>query len=157
MKFNRTFIALTLLFTAAICCGPNGQAKQSPSVEEPFVGVWRGQMEGLPAVTLTISNEGGSLSGAALFYFQKRKSVDDPWTATPGLPEPLFNLRFDGKTLRFDVSHRRAHPPRTLSDPPFHFHLTLIGPNEAGLVNETESSLENKDPGPGLPMIRSDY
>lgn len=157
MKFKGTLIALSLLFTAAISCGQNGPTKQSQSADEPLVGVWRGQMGGLPTVVLTITNEGGSLSGAVLFYFQKRKSVDDPWTATPGLPEPLFNLRFDGKTLQFDVSHRRAHPPMTLSDPPSHFHLTLKGPNAAGLVNETESSLENQNPGAGLPMIRSDY
>jgi hypothetical protein len=68
-------------------------------------------MEGLPAVVLVVTDEGGSLSGAVVFYFQTRKTVNDPWASTPGLPEPLFRLYFDGKTLSFQVSHRRAHPP----------------------------------------------
>ena len=85
-----------------------------------------------------------------------RATVNDPWTSRPATAaEPILNPMFDGKTLRFMVSHKRAHPPRTLNDPPSHFHLTLMGPNQAGLVNETEAG--PGDAGPGLPMVRSDY
>jgi hypothetical protein len=35
-------------------------------------GVWRAQMEGLPALTMTISDEGGELTGAILFYLIRR-------------------------------------------------------------------------------------
>jgi hypothetical protein len=98
-------------------------------------------METLPAVTLNITDEGGGLSGAVLFYLIKKSSVmSEPTTATPGLPEPLFNPRLEGQSLVFEVSHRRAHPPRTLSDPPVHFRLKLIDQNKAELVNEGESS-----------------
>jgi hypothetical protein len=107
-------------------------------------------MNGLPGVTLVVTDEGGSLSGAVLFYFQVRKTVNDPYTSTPGLPEPMFHLSFDGTTLSFQVSHRRSHPPGSLSDPLVSFHLTLTGPNQAELVNESEK-------GPALAMVRSDY
>jgi hypothetical protein len=113
-------------------------------------GVWRGQMDGLPVVTLVVSDEGGSLSGAVLFYLHMRKTVNDPYTSTPGLPEPMFRLRFDGKTLEFDVSHRRAHPPQTLNDSPVAFRLTLTRPNQAELLNQNEG-------GPRVVVVRSDY
>lgn len=67
----------------------------------------------------------------------------------------MINPEFDGKTLHFMVSHQPAHPPCTLNDPPVHFHLTLLGPNKTGLVNETEAGSTER--GPGLVMVRSDY
>jgi hypothetical protein len=104
----------------------------------PIEGVWRAQADGLPYVAMIVTNESGSLCGAVQFYFHRRDAVGQPWTSTPGLPEPLFNPKFDGKTLTFQVSHRRAHPPRTLNDPPVNFHMKLIGPDKAELVNESE-------------------
>ncbi|MGA2569167.1 MAG: hypothetical protein ABSF23_01490 [Terracidiphilus sp.] len=112
-------------------------------------GVWRGQMEGLPAVTLVVTDEGGSLTGAVVFYFHERKTANDPWTSAPGLPEPMFRIQFDGRTLTFQISHRRAHPPRTLSDPPVILTLRLTGPNRAEFVNQSERS-------PILVMVWSD-
>ncbi len=128
---------------------------QSSNVQTPqpdlsrLTGVWRGQMDGMPAVTLVVTDEGGELSGAVLFYFHTRKTVNDPWTSSPGLPEPMLLMHLDGTTLSFQVSHRRAHPPRTLNDPPVQYHLTVTGPNQASLVNEHE--------GLRLVMTRSDY
>ncbi|MGA2910028.1 MAG: hypothetical protein ABSE36_20220 [Terracidiphilus sp.] len=107
-------------------------------------------INGLPGITLVVTDEGGGLTGAVLFYFQERKTVNDPWTATPGIPEPMLRVLFDGKDLTFQISHRRAHPPRSLSDPPVEFRLTLTGPNQAALVNENEK-------GPGFVLTRSDY
>src|SRR5437899_440461 len=64
-----------------------------------FAGVWRGQLDGLPGIDLVIDDEGGQLHGAVLFYFHSRPNVNAPYTSTPGLPEPMFDLRLDGKTL----------------------------------------------------------
>lgn len=108
---------------------------------ERLLGVWRGQMDTLPAVTLNVTDEGGGISGAILFYLIKRSfTMSEPTTSTPGIPEPLLNLKFDGKSLVFDVSHRRAHPPGTLSDPPVHFRMKLVDADKAELVNESDSS-----------------
>jgi len=125
---------------------------QTPSAttNTPIDGVWRCQMNGLPAVTLLVTDEGGGLTGAILFYFQQRATEKDPYSAVPGLPEPLFHPRFDGKTLLFEVSHHRSHPPRTLNDPPKHFRLTLRAANTAELVNVDE-------PGTACKVVRSDY
>ncbi len=147
-------IAAALLLIALPAKMQDAQPQQPQSPAPPALaavtGVWRGQIEGLPELDLVVTDEGGSLAGAMLFYFLQRKTDNDPWTSTPGLPEPMLRPHFDGKTLTFQVSHRRAHPPRTLSDPPVSFHLTVTGPNQAELVNENEK-------GPALVMVRSDY
>ncbi len=140
-----------LLLVAMIANAQNAQP-QPPQTPVPatITGVWRGQADGFPAVTLVVTDETGHLTGAVLFYFHLRKTVNDPYTSTPGLPEPLFGMNFDGKTLTFQVSHRRAHPPGSLSDPPVTFTLTLTGPNQAELANKSER-------GPTLAMVRNDY
>jgi len=61
-------------------------------------------MNGLPAITLTISEESGGLSGAALFYlFVKRKGSKA--VSQPGFLNRV-RLQFDGKELAFQVRHR---------------------------------------------------
>jgi hypothetical protein len=153
---NPKIFLLSLVILLVCLCSYNKNSAQSqathPDVANAagITGVWRGQMDDLPAVTLVLTDEGGSLTGAVLFYFHMRKTVNDPFTATPGLSEPIFGLSFDGKSLTFQVSHRRAHPVRTLTDPPVTFTLTLTGPNQAELANKNET-------GPGLVMVRSDY
>lgn len=90
------------------------------------------------------------LDWAIKFYFLQRKTEKNPWTPEPRAPEPIFNVTFDGETLLFEVSHRRAHPPQSLNDPPKHYRLKLNGPNTAEGVNLDES-------GPALRLVRSDY
>jgi hypothetical protein len=130
----------------------NPQNTGSPDAQKTskFVGVWRGQFDNLPGVDLVIDDEGGTLHGAILFFLHKRTDTKSPYTFTPGLPGPLLNLRADGQTLRFQVSHRLAHPPRTLHDPPINFQLKLTGTDQAELINESEGAR-------GLPMRRTDY
>ena len=156
---NARIKLLSLVILLACVSGYN-QSHTQPQELQPassrivditnFAGVWRGQMDNLPAVTLVITDEDGSLSGAVLFYFHQRKTANDPYISTPGLPEPMFRLRLDGKALEFEVSHRRAHPPQTLNDSPVAFRLALTSPNQAELVNENER-------GPEVVMVRSDY
>jgi hypothetical protein len=112
-----------------------------------ITGVWRAQTEGLPALVMTVSDEGGDLTGAILFYLIRRDEGQAP-RSSPGIPEPLFNLKFDGKVLDFRVSHRRAHAPRTVNDPPVSFHLKITAPNEGMLVrdkDETGAILVSRD------------
>ncbi|MGA3370555.1 MAG: hypothetical protein ABSC48_02220 [Terracidiphilus sp.] len=144
--------ALSLLLSASLALGQGSATGQAPSASKAVIpGVWRGEMDNLPIVTLVVSDEGSGLTGAALFYMLRRFTVNDPFTASPGLPEPLLNPTFDGKTLYFQISHRRAHPPGSLSDPPCRFHMTLTGPDKAEFVNDCE-----KQPR-GLAVVRSEY
>jgi hypothetical protein len=103
-----------------------------------------------PCAKCRVISRSEQLHGAIQFYLHKRPDTKSPYTSTPGLPGPLLDIRPDGRTLHFQVSHRLAHPPRTLNDPPVKFQLKLTGRDEAELVNESESA-------PGLPMKRTDY
>ncbi len=144
------YVLLAVMTTAAnsqTAGSRRGTAATAPAAIE---GVWRAEIDGLPAITLIVTNESGTLTGAIQFYFHHRDAVGQLWVSTPGLPEPLFNLKFDGTTLTFQVSHRRAHPPRTLADAPVSCRLTLTGPNKGELVNESESS-------PAIEVVRSEY
>jgi hypothetical protein len=148
---RRSMFGIFVLFLAGIVAlGQNGSAKTPQADPSRLTGVWRANMDGMPAVSMVVTDERGSLAGAVLFYLHMRKTVNDPYTSTPGLPEPLFALRAEGDTLYFDVSHQRAHPPATMHDPPVHFYLRLTGPNQAELVNESEH-------GPAVTMERSEY
>ena len=126
--------AVLAMLTSTGRAQPGGGTNANAS---PLEGVWRCEMHGLPAVTLTVTNEGGSLTGAVLFYLH-RTEPGKAETATPGVPEPLFNPKFNGKTLTFEVSHRRAHPPGSLQDGPVNFALKIDGPDKAEFVNESE-------------------
>ena len=147
MKLKSALIGIAVVALSACIFVQN--PKVEASTNAPINGVWRGQMNGLPVVTLLVTDEGGSLVGGVLFYFHQRANENSPWTATPGLPEPMLNPKFEGKTLTFQISHRRAHPPGSLNDPPMPFHLTLVGPDKAELLNEKE--------GPSLTLTRSEY
>ena len=106
-------IGSVLICTMLATMAPTGWAQTNDTANSsvtPVEGVWRCDMNGLPAVTLTVTNEGGKLTGAVLFYLHRREPGKAE-TATAGVPEPLFHPKFDGNTLTFQVSHRRAHPP----------------------------------------------
>ncbi len=155
MNIRRVFLcALIAMFAMAVFsqasgAGTSASVQGSSAAASTIEGVWRMDMDGLPAVALVITNECGSLSGAVLFYFHHR-DPGQPWTSTPGLPEPLFHPKFDGTTLIFEVSHRRAHPPRTLSDPPVSFRLTLASGDKAKL------ELANQD-APEYALTKTEY
>ncbi len=118
---------LMLIVATALAAAANEK-----EVDAAILGIWRGELDNLPAVTLNITEEAGPLQGAILFYLIRREEGKPP-TSSPGIPEPLFNPRFDGKSLTFQLSHRHAHA-NTSSDPPVTFRLDLIGPDEANLV-----------------------
>jgi hypothetical protein len=120
------------------------------TADSPIEGTWRGRIHDLPAVVLTVKKDGGKLSGTILFYFLRRNTEHDPWQVDTkhSIPLPLIDPKFDGKTISFQVSHKEAHPPRTLNDPPSSFQMRLTGKGEGELLNLTENQ------GPGLKMVR---
>ncbi len=107
------FLVISLIVPVAV----------APADNSAIVGVWKGKTDSLPAVTLTLEEENGKLIGAVLFYLIHRDPSGPP-TASPGIPEPLIDPSFDGKTLTFKVSHRHAHPG-TEHDPPVSFQFEL--------------------------------
>jgi hypothetical protein len=147
------FVPLLLAALLVPICANAQNARSTPNTHQDpskLVGVWRGQFDNLPGVDLVITDEGSGLHGAILFYLHRRADTNALYTSTPGLPEPMLNIRIDGKALLFQVSHRLAHPPRTLHDAPVNFKLELTARDQAQLVNDSEHA-------PVLTMKRSDY
>jgi hypothetical protein len=93
--------AVIVVVAALVAAGDKGR-------NVAVVGIWRGELDNLPVVTLNITDEAGPLQGAMLFYLIRRDEGKRP-TSSPGIPEPLFNPQFDGKSLIFQLSHRHAH------------------------------------------------
>jgi hypothetical protein len=136
MKPSIMFVAVAMLGMSGLGYGQN--AAPQTDANKPVLGVWNGEMNGLPAFTLSVTDENGPLMGAIVFYLQKRVDVNHPYTATPGAPAPIFNPTFDGKTLTFQVSHRGAHPPGTVNDPPVTFKMTVSPDGKAEFVTQSE-------------------
>lgn len=107
------------------------------SAANEIVGVWHGEYRGLPWVTVTLTDEGGTLSGAVLFYLhcQTAGAVE---TATPGVPEPLLDPHFDSTTLSFRVSAHHAGGPASLEEPPIPMTIEFIDADHARLVNQQD-------------------
>jgi hypothetical protein len=84
--------------------------------------------------------ENGKLIGAVLFYLIRRNPSGPP-SSSPGVPEPLIDPTFDGKTLTFKVSHRHAHPG-TEQDPPVTFRFELTSANKLKGLNAEAPPME---------------
>ena len=124
------------LFLALMCACTAFAANDNSAI----TGVWRAQMDSLPTLVMTISDEGGNgLTGAILFYIIRRDEGQSA-RSSPGDPEPLLDVRFNGTTLDFKVSHRRAHGSATANDPPVSFHLKLTGRGAGILVREKDEA-----------------
>jgi biopolymer transport protein ExbD len=107
----------------------------SDGADSPIAGTWLGRIHDLPAIRLTLQETNGKLSGSIVFYMIRNDGsgyYEDSQSA--GSPTELSNAKFDGETLTFEMSHRDAHPPRTLNDTePVRFEMKLVGNNEGQL------------------------
>jgi hypothetical protein len=135
---RKVLIAVLLLFSLVRALAA------PPPDNSAIVGVWTSKVDSLPTIMLTVEEENGKLIGAVLFYLIRRNPSGPP-SASPGVPEPLIDPTFDGKTLTFKVSHRHAHPG-TEHDPPVTFRFELTSANKLkGLNGE----------GPSVEMVRN--
>ena len=67
----------------------------------PIGGTWQGKMNNLPAVTLSVKDEGDKLSGTITFY---RVMDDGSGPAVAGKDTlDLVNPKLEGKTFSFEV------------------------------------------------------
>ena len=114
-------------------------AARADAQDMDITGVWHGEHNGLPWITVTLTKESGTLSGAVLFYLH-RQQPGSAETASPGVPEPMLDPRFDGRTLTFEVSGRHA-PPHSLDAPPIPMTIELVDADHVRLVNRQDPHL----------------
>jgi len=117
-----------------------------------FAGTWEGKMNDLPGIAFKIEETDGKVNGTAIFYFQERSSADGAWHVNPEHPAPLLVPRVEGKTLTFEVEHRKCHECVELGQNA-EFRMELRGPDEARLWKLDEQRAD-KGLGPGLRLTR---
>jgi hypothetical protein len=121
---------------------------ETSACSSPFAGIWQGQMNGLPGIELRIQDSAGRPTGEIVFYFQERKS-DGPWTVKSDHAVPLLNVKTEGKSMTFEVTHHKSHGSPELG-PNVKFRVQWISGQELRLF-KVDSATE---PGSGLKLTR---
>ena len=101
------FLTYSLALIACIAITVASPAQSASSATAPraaWVGVWQGQLEGLPGVTLTLSDDLGMLNGTIVFTLIKNGNIAGHVTHL------LLRPRVDGNTLSFQVKREGDHP-----------------------------------------------
>jgi len=109
----------------------------------PFAGRWMGEIDGMPAVRLTVQEDQGKLSGSIVFYLivkdENGPHVDGDYTAD------LLNVTANGKRMTFEVRHHVTHgSPEYGPNVKFSFEATA----------EREGTMRKIDDGVSVRMIR---
>ena len=79
-------------------------AKPAQAAADSIAGTWEGKTEGVPAITITIKQDGDRLSGSVTFY-----RIEDDGSGprvTGKQTRDLINPKFDGKILSYQVKGR---------------------------------------------------
>lgn len=142
---------LAMLLIAASFVGTTPSADTVAAASSSFAGTWKGTMNNLPGIDLTIRDAGGKISGNVVFYFQKRADVNSPWQATADPTLPLKNPHVNGRILTFEVEHHVCDGCKELG-PDRTFRMELAGPNEARITRLEEDGTEA---GPQVKLVRS--
>ena len=92
MKSGVFVFGCALLMTASAFAA--GSSSQSA-----WVGVWRGEVNGQPTVTLTLADDSGELGGTVVFDMMEREAGGSAHVVIE--PHVLLRPRLEGKTLTF--------------------------------------------------------
>lgn len=104
------------------------------AADPPIVGVWTANAHNLPAIKMTVNNDGGKLSGSIIFYFLQKE--DGVWKNKGGEPTEMIRPRMEGNDFVFEVPHAKKHgstDPAGQEIKTFRLHVT--GPHEAVFRN----------------------
>jgi len=77
------------------------RAEPAQAATDSITGTWEGKTEGVPAITITIKEEGDHLSGSVTFY--RIEDDGNGPTVTGKQTRDLINPKFDGKIFSFQV------------------------------------------------------
>jgi hypothetical protein len=99
-----SIIAILSLFFVPAAAHQAQQRGEDPARKPSVVGVWQGRMDELPAVDLTIREDGSGLAGTVVFY---RVTDEGNGPKVTGKAElALIDPRFDGSTLLFSFKRK---------------------------------------------------
>jgi hypothetical protein len=117
MKITKLLVLVLLIGIA--------RAAAAARAGSAIAGTWQGKLDGLPAVILTVKNNGGRLSGVGVFYILRRNDGNRP-KILGKTTMPLLDQRLRGNTFRLLVKRSDS----SLTD----FQMELTGKNEGQLT-----------------------
>jgi len=106
--------------TAVSLHAATAQAPSSPG----WLGVWQGQLDGQPSVTLTLADDGGTLGGTLVLDLIEKQG-DGSSRVVAIDPHVLMRTEANEHTLSFEVIRRDR------SEPPIRFSVVLDGSDKA--------------------------
>ena len=103
---KRTLGILASLAIAAMLIASASAQTAAQSIDKPFIhpkwtGVWQGNLDGVPAVILTLANDAGEANGTIVFHAIKNENGHAYSFSTE--PHTLIHPRVEGNTLSFQV------------------------------------------------------
>lgn len=136
---NRILVVRLLVLTSLMMVASSAGFETAGAAPDArsFAGMWKGSMNNLPAIDLTILQSGSKVGGNVVFYFQKRADVKSPWHATPDKAIPLLKPHVDSKVLTFEAEHHVCDGCKELG-PNVFFRMELTGADEASLTRFQE-------------------
>jgi biopolymer transport protein TolR len=160
---NRILVMCLFALTLGVSFTPLvGMQPSAATQSSSFAGTWKGTMNNVPGIYLTIQESASKISGSIVFYFQERADVNSPWRATAEHAVPLLKPHLDGRALTFEVEHHVCHGCQELG-PTVTFRMELAGANEARLARFEEDGTEgaqvklirqNDAPGQAAPPLQ---
>jgi hypothetical protein len=104
------------------------------AADPAIVGTWTAKMHGLPAIKMTVKENGGRLSGNIIFYFLMLE--EGTWKVKGEAATEMIDPQLKGETFEFKVPHSKRHGSTAPADQEIKaFRLYLAGPNEAVFKN----------------------
>ncbi len=140
---RQVLLVAALAFVITLFEGPSPVAAQSaPEIgaNASFAGTWEGKMNDYPAITLTIDQAEGKISGTVLLYFQVGSAI------------PLLVPHVRDKTLTFEVPRQKCQVCEE-AGPNAKFRMEPNGASEASLWMMSDQGVD-KPSGPRLKLIR---
>lgn len=121
MKMRIVWMALAMALSAAV--GYARTAVQPQPANSNWIGVWQGQLDGQPAVILTLAERDGHLDGTAVFNMVVRQPEPH---VIPSEPQMIVSPTIEGNTLHFAIN---AFP----SKPSLQYEVKVTGDGTAHL------------------------
>jgi len=96
-------LAFWLVILASLVVAVRGRAQETRLGEDKWVGVWQGQLEGVPGVTLTLGNDSGTVEGTIVFTALGPGSTREHPNIVAHEVHSVSHAKAEGDTLTFQV------------------------------------------------------
>lgn len=123
MKSKTLAILSASLLVSAVCATRPASSQTNDQINNQWIGVWEGTLDGQPSATLTIANDTGAIGGTLVLNLIKKEKNGQSRIAVHD-PHVLVAPQIKDGILSFEVKRRAPNAPA-------HFTVTLLPSGEA--------------------------